>query len=145
MSRTDPFGNCVVQFILLCVCVCVCLVMSDSLPPHGLWPIRLLCPCDFPGNKTGVGCHYLLQGILPSQGSNLCLLHWLTDSSPLSPSFSIYSISLISLITVLMSSSSLCPLLCSHPQAALDSLSLTQFANVFLCLLEFNSLNCKEI
>ena len=64
-------------------------VVSHSLWPHRLWPIRLLCPCDFPGNKTGVGCHYLLQGILPSQGLNLCLLHWLTDSSPLSPSFSI--------------------------------------------------------
>ena len=29
-----------------------------------------------PGNSTGVGCHALLQGILPNQGSNLGLLHW---------------------------------------------------------------------
>ena len=32
---------------------------------------------------TQVGCHFLLQGILPSQGLNwhlLCLLHWQADS-----------------------------------------------------------------
>ena len=28
--------------------------------------------------------HFLLQGIFPSQGSNLCLLHWQVDSLPLS-------------------------------------------------------------
>ena len=35
-------------------------VMSDSLRPHGLQPTRLLCPWDFPGKSTGVGCHCLL-------------------------------------------------------------------------------------
>ena len=35
--------------------------MSDSLQPHGLWPTRLLRPYNFPGKKTGVGCHFLLQ------------------------------------------------------------------------------------
>ena len=35
-------------------------VMSDSLRPHGLQPIRLLHPWDFPGKSTGVGCHRLL-------------------------------------------------------------------------------------
>ena len=33
-------------------------------------PTRLLCPWDFPGKNTGVGCHFLLQGIFPTQGSN---------------------------------------------------------------------------
>ena len=42
--------------------------------PHGLQPARLLCPWDFPGKNTGAGCHFLLQGILPTQGSNLGLL-----------------------------------------------------------------------
>ena len=28
-----------------------------------------LCPWDSPGKNTGVGCHFLLQGILPTQGS----------------------------------------------------------------------------
>ena len=35
-------------------------VVSDSLQCHGLQPTRLLCPWDFPGKSTGVGCHYLL-------------------------------------------------------------------------------------
>ena len=38
--------------------------------PHGLQPSRLLCPWDFPGKNTGVGCRCLLQGIFPTQGSN---------------------------------------------------------------------------
>ena len=36
-------------------------VVSDSSWPHGLQPTRLLCPWDFPGKSTGVGCHCLLQ------------------------------------------------------------------------------------
>ena len=31
---------------------------------------------DSPGKNTGVGCHALLQGIFPTQGSNPGLLHW---------------------------------------------------------------------
>ena len=41
----------------------------------GLQPARLLCPWDFPGKNTGVGCHFLLQGIFPTQELNLGLLH----------------------------------------------------------------------
>ena len=48
-------------------------VMSDSLWPHGLGPIRFLCPWDFPGKSAGVDCHFLLQRIFPNQGSNLGL------------------------------------------------------------------------
>ena len=47
---------------------------------------RLLCPWDSPGKNTRVGCHALLQGIFPTQGSHLCLLHllhWQGDSLPL--------------------------------------------------------------
>ena len=36
---------------------------------------RLFCPWDFPGKKTGVGCHFLLQGIFPTHDSNPGLLH----------------------------------------------------------------------
>ena len=35
-------------------------VMSNPQRPHGLQPSRLLCPWDFPGRSTGVGCHCLL-------------------------------------------------------------------------------------
>ena len=63
------------------------LVMSDSLWPHGLLPTRLICPWNSPGKNTGVGCHFLLQGIFLTQGWNLlllCLLHWQVDYFPLS-------------------------------------------------------------
>ena len=36
------------------------------------------------GKNTGVGCHFLLQGIFPTQGSNPSLLHWQVDCLPLS-------------------------------------------------------------
>ena len=39
---------------------------------------------DSPGKNTGVGCHFLLQGIFPTQGLNLHLLHWQVGSLLLS-------------------------------------------------------------
>ena len=36
-------------------------VASDSSWPHGQQPTRLLCPWDFPGKSTGVGCHCFLR------------------------------------------------------------------------------------
>ena len=64
--------------------VCVsCSVMSNPLRPmdwsrpgssvHGILQAD---PWDSPGMNTGVSCHFLLQGIFPTQESNLCLL-WL--------------------------------------------------------------------
>ena len=52
-----------------------CSIMFDSLRPHELWPTRLLHPLNFPGKNTGVGCHFLLQEIFLTQGSNPGLLH----------------------------------------------------------------------
>ena len=40
---------------------------------YGLQPARLLCPWDFPGKNTEVGCHFLLQGNFPTQGLKLGL------------------------------------------------------------------------
>ena len=51
--------------------------VSSSSWSHGLQPARLLCPCNSSGENTGVGCHDLLQGIFPTQGSNLHLWHLL--------------------------------------------------------------------
>ena len=59
-------------------------VVSDSLQPRGLYPTRFLCPWDFPDKNTGVGCHFLLQGIFLIQGLNCSLLHYQADSLPLS-------------------------------------------------------------
>ena len=59
-----------------------------------LWPpwtvaCQALHPWDFPGKNTGVGCHFLLQGIFPAQRLNPHLLHcrqilyhWATTISP---------------------------------------------------------------
>ena len=62
--------------ILVYFRVCVCVRDSVvSLCPHGLQPARLLCPKDFPGKNSGMGCHSLLQGIFPIQGSYPGLSH----------------------------------------------------------------------
>ena len=63
-------------------------VMSDSVWPHGLYPVRLPCPWGSPGKDAGVGCRFLFQGLFPTQGSNLSLLHllhWQAGSLPLAP------------------------------------------------------------
>ena len=57
-------------------------------PMDCMQPVRLLCPWDSPGKNAGVGCHALLQGIFPTQGSDphlLRLLHWQVVSLPLMP------------------------------------------------------------
>ena len=41
-----------------------------TLRLHGLEPTSLLCAWDFPGKNTGVGCHFFLQGMSPTQGLN---------------------------------------------------------------------------
>ena len=63
-----------------------CSVMSNFVRPHGLLITRFLSPWNFPSRNTGVGCHFLLQEIIPTQGSNPHLLyhqHWQADSLPL--------------------------------------------------------------
>ena len=60
-------------------CTAFCDPMIYSLPDssvHG----------SVPGKNARVGCHFLLQGIFPTQGLNLHLLrllHWRADSLPL--------------------------------------------------------------
>ena len=66
-----------VSYLYLCLCLwrnCESVshsVVSNSLWRHGLQQARLLCPWSSPGKHTGVGCHSFLQGIFPTQGSNL--------------------------------------------------------------------------
>ena len=56
---------------------CCCLVTKSCLTL--CHPMNCVAPpvssCPFPGKNTGVGCHFLLQGIFLTQGLNLCLLH----------------------------------------------------------------------
>ena len=68
--------------------LCVCPKPCSTLQPYRLQPARLLCPWNFPGNNTGVGCCFLLQGIFLTQASNQSLfrlLHWQADSLPRRP------------------------------------------------------------
>ena len=57
-------------------------VMADCAP----WAVALQAPLStgFFRKNTGVGCHFLLQGIFLTQRSNPCLLHWHVSSLPLS-------------------------------------------------------------
>ena len=73
------------SFRHVCVGVCPCSMVSDSSRSYGLKPTRLLCPWDFPGKNTGVGCHFLPQGIFPLQVSYPHVLHWQLDSLSLEP------------------------------------------------------------
>ena len=56
-----------------CDIACVCALLCPTLWSHGLQPTRFLCQWDSPGKNTGVGDHFLLQGIVPIQGLNPCL------------------------------------------------------------------------
>ena len=56
-----------------------CAPSHPTLQPHGLQPTKFIHSWDFPGKNTGMGCHFLLQGIFLTQGASphfLCLLHW---------------------------------------------------------------------
>ena len=55
--------------------VCVTSAVFHSLQPQGLQPARLFGPWNSPGKNSGVGCHALLQQIVPIQGLNLGLSH----------------------------------------------------------------------
>ena len=62
----------------MCVLSCAWLFATPQTIAHQV-------PLNFPGKNTGVGCHFLLWGIVLTQGSKLsllCLPHWLVDSLP---------------------------------------------------------------
>ena len=50
--------------------MCVCLVGQAFSTLCNPMDYSLLCPRDSPGKDTGVGCHFLLQGIFLTQGVN---------------------------------------------------------------------------
>ena len=61
--------------------MCMCL-LSPSVVSKPATPCTVAHPWDFPGNNTRMDCHFLLQGIFPTQGSNSHLprlLHWQVD------------------------------------------------------------------
>ena len=69
--------------MLIYICISY-LGVSNSLRHHGLWPNRLLCPWNSLGKNSRVGGHSLLQGIFPTQGSNLDHMHYRQNFNRLS-------------------------------------------------------------
>ena len=60
------------EWWILKICVCAkslqsCLILCY---PTVYRTTRILCVWDSPGKNTEVGCHFLLQGIFPTQGLN---------------------------------------------------------------------------
>ena len=78
ISYVELTIKCTAYFITLCVCVCVCVCVLSRVQLFAT-PWTAACqashPWDSPGKNTGVGCHFLLHGIFPTQGSNSSLLH----------------------------------------------------------------------
>ena len=64
-------------FLAWIIILMMCCVLSHVWLFVTPWTVaaRLLCPWDFPGKDTVVGCHALLQGIFLTHRSNLHLLH----------------------------------------------------------------------
>ena len=67
-----PTASCLSTPPGACMLSCVRLLW-----PHGLQPARLLCPWDFPGKNTGVGCHFLLQGLSSRPRDQTCIF-WIS-------------------------------------------------------------------
>ena len=62
---------CLCCLLVLCLVTQSCLILCNP-KDYGLSGSSV--HGDSPGKNTGVGCHALLQGISPAQGSNLCLI-----------------------------------------------------------------------
>ena len=67
---------------ILMGCYSCCLINKLCLTPCNLMDYGPPSS-SVPGKNAGAGSHFLLQGIFPTLGSNLCLLHWQADSLPL--------------------------------------------------------------
>ena len=91
---------CLAAFFLQLYCLLRCSLLfrhsapSDSLRAHGLQPARLPGLWDSPGKNTGVGCHFLLQGIFPTRAQTCvsCLEGgFFTTEPPGKPLYSVNS------------------------------------------------------
>ena len=54
-------GSTALQMDSLPTEICGKPVVSNSVQPYELQPARLLCPWDYPGKDTGMGCHFLFH------------------------------------------------------------------------------------
>ena len=61
-----------------------CSIMSSSFTTPWTIAHQAACPWDLPGQSTGMGCHFLIQGIFLTQDRNLHLVPCQADSLLLS-------------------------------------------------------------
>ena len=59
-EKNREFGTDTYSFLMFAVVELLSHVQPTLLQLHGLQPAWLLCPWDFPGKNTGMGCHFLL-------------------------------------------------------------------------------------
>ena len=86
-KRKRPMAALVTENLTPSSLLLVCLLsrVLTLLKPCGLRPLQAPLQWDSPGKDSGLGCHFLLQGIFLTQGSNLLPPHWQVDSLLLSP------------------------------------------------------------
>ena len=80
LSSKDHRGVC--HWCCCCQVAKLCLILRDPMD------CSLTCSSvrgDSAGKNTGVGCHFLLQGIFPTQELNPHLMHWQANDSPGKP------------------------------------------------------------
>jgi len=97
LSRPDKALFPTLSVVCVCVCACVCMLSCIWLfATPWIVACQALLSMEFLGKNTGVGCHFLHQGIFLTQASKpslLHLLHWQADSLPLShPKSQMFSI-----------------------------------------------------
>ena len=72
---TTPFSSHSLQHLFVDFLFVLVTQSCPTLRPYGLVAHQAPLSMGFPGKKTGVGCHFVLQGVFPIQGSITGLLH----------------------------------------------------------------------
>ena len=120
-SQCCTVGPCSLSILYIMVCICGDLVAKSCPTVVIPWmPAMLLCPWDSPGENSGVGHHFLLQRIFPTQKSNPGLrhcrhilyllsyerspnLHLLTPKLPVHPSLTVFLLTITGLFSTSIS------------------------------------------
>ena len=125
-------------FFVMCACLPSCFNHVQLFVT--LWTVTPLGSSvngDSSCKNTGVGCHALLQGIFPTQGSNsslLSLLHWQAGSLPLvPPGKSPLCIAVLCSVTSVMSNSLWLPWTVAHRVPLLMGILQARYSSELLC------------
>ena len=124
---------------------CCCLVAKSH--PTLLWPARLLCPWDFPGENTGVGwslpfyqteqsseLSQRLLGYNPQAGSNKIFHFFLRLTAVKSPTYKLSSFEVLKMQTCFHVSNHVTCLAHSHVRASSASSCAFVYFNAQYCI-----------